>query len=177
MDHLTMNATLRIGFLSISALAGTACRPPAPIPAREAVIRFPRPETFVVSVDTSEWPHPGGRNAPLYPPGALMRSENARVIVTLIVDSTGAPERPSVTLLSPPNREFDPAVCQYFSKVHFTWPPGRARRALVIVPLDFEVAGTAPLPPAPDYHDLAEQFNAIPRQELVKRLEAERHCF
>lgn len=166
-----------VSMLALCALAGASCRPPSATAADSSATRYPHPESFVVSIDTSEWPHPAGWRAPLYPRGPRMRGENARVIVTTIIDSTGAPERRSVTLLSAPNREFDHAVCDYFAEVHFTWPPGRARRALVIIPFDFEVAGAAPLPPAPDYRDLAGQFNAIPRLELVARLETERHCF
>ena len=105
-----------------------------------------------------------------------MRRENARVIVAAIIDSAGRLELPSVTLLSPPNPEFDETVCAYFANVRFDWPPQRPRRALVLIPMDFTVEGAGALPPAPDYHDLAAQFNAIPRQELVARLERERHC-
>jgi TonB family protein len=139
-------------------------------------VRFPQPESFVViAEDSAGWPRPAGTHAPLYPKGARLRHEDARVIVAAIIDSTGVPEQPSVTLLSPPNPDFDRAVCAYFADVHFNWPPGRGQRALVIIPFDFTVGADEP-PPALNYRELAASFNAIPRQELVTRLEAERHC-
>jgi TonB family protein len=161
---------------ALGVIAGAGCRPAIPVPSAAPAERFAHPESFVVVVDTTEWPHPAGRNAPRYPTTARLRGENARVIVAAIIDSTGHVEWPTVTLLSPPNEEFDRAVCAYFSETRLNWSARRPRRALFVMPFDFLVDGAGPLPPAPDYRELAAQLNAIPRAELVGRLEHERHC-
>jgi len=94
----------------------------------------------------------------------------------MIIDSAGVVERPSLTLLSQWNPEFDSAVCTYLSHARFNWQGGQSRRALVVVPFYFTVGGPGPPPLASAYIDVALQFKAMPRQELVERLESERHC-
>src|SRR5438309_9764424 len=97
--------------VSVCLLASAGCAPAPPSSSPAPRERYAHPESFVVIVDSAEWPRVAGRNAPTYPLGARQRRENARVIVAAIIDSAGRLEVPSLTLLSPANAEFDQAVC------------------------------------------------------------------
>lgn len=112
---------------------------------------------------------------PRYPAGARARGDEAKVIVAFIIDTSGAVELPSLTLLTRPNREFDDAVCTYLARVRFAMPTP-ARRALVVWPFEFALGSPHRVPSQGDPQEIARMLDVLPRAELAARLTAERHC-
>lgn len=154
-----------------------ACRPSVTAGSQSSPSdRFPHPEAFAVVTDSAQWLRSTNKVFPRYPDGARARGEQARVIAAFIIDTTGAPELPSITLLTPANDAFDQSVCAYFRRAHFTWRAGPPRRALFVWPFEFELNGEPPLAPSPDLGELSRMLDALPRTELVQRLSAGRHC-
>ena len=179
LDHPTNLLMLRASRRLLLILCGStlACRP-AVVPGSQPSPsdRFPRPEEFTIVIDSTQWPHAADKIRPRYPDGARKRGVQARVIAAFIIDTTGAAEFPSITLLTSANSEFDQSVCTYLRRARFTWRAAPARRALVVWPIEFGLGGYPSLPPAPDLVELTRMFDALPRAELVARLTAERHC-
>jgi TonB family protein len=112
---------------------------------------------------------------PRYPDRARASGEEALVVTAFVIDTSGAVERPSITLLSPANREFDDAVCKTLARVRFAMPTP-ARRALLVLPFEFGLGSPHRIQPALDWVELAQMLDALPRAEMAARLTAERHC-
>src|SRR3954468_21553398 len=110
-----------ISTAALCALASAGCRPNTSTRAAGPTGRFRDPENFVVEADTAKWPRPTRRDAPRYPIGPRQRGESALVIVAMIIDSAGVVERPSLTLLSRWNPDFDSTVCTYLTHARFRW--------------------------------------------------------
>ena len=98
---------------------------------------------------------------PRYPDRARASGEEALVVTAFVIDTSGAVERPSITLLSPANREFDDAVCKTLARVRFAMPTP-ARRALLVLPFEFGLGSPHRIQPALDWVELAQMLDALP---------------
>ena len=80
--------------------------------------------------------------APTFPEDLRRNGEEAIVVVAAIIDTTGRIERGSASFVRITNPKFRQTVCTWLGQVRFEPPrDGDAlRRALVFIPLAFEVA-------------------------------------
>ena len=172
-----MNRRSHLRCAFVAAALGAACHATGGgVAAAPSPERFADPEHIAVSVDSTQVPRSRRGVAPVYPMEARMAGEEGRVIALFVIDTTGTPEPRTITLLTPPNPALDRAVCGYVEASRYDWSSRLAQRVLVIVPIEFTVEGGRGLPPRPDLRELARQLRALPRTELVARLNAARHC-
>jgi len=76
---------------------------------------------------------------PVYPDSLRVRGIEGRVVVVVVVDSTGRAVPGTARVVHSPNPGFDQTAIDFVNAAQFRKWRGRATRALVTVPIDFKI--------------------------------------
>lgn len=183
-----MRSSFLLGIL-LSAAAASACQHPsaAPSPSETArtSFRLAHPEQLVIPPRKAEWPRPVPNGEfPQYPPHARDNGVEARVITAFVIDESGRPEYPTISILqpspSPDFVDFASSVCKYLrTDARFSFASHPPARALVVMPFEFTLSGVIvrlPLPPKPDLDAVSDTLRRLSASELTAWIDSKQHC-
>lgn len=113
---------------------------------------------------------------PQYPPRARLLGGNDSLVVAFVVDSAGAIELPTITLVrTPRNPEFRASACEFLTRLRFE---PTTQRMLVTMPFHFSIDHFLPSlgKESPLELSVRSQLRAMSRQELFVFLDEQAHC-
>lgn len=139
--------------------------------------RFPDFTEVVLLPTPSPVPLPG-QKPPQFPNNLRQAGRESFVVAAGVVDTSGSMDLRSVSFLQLTDARFRGAVCDWLSRLRLQPYADSTglRRALVLVPLAFEITGDRPPKGAPATMAYEMMIRRAPRDSVLARLESLPHC-